>query len=121
MRGEAFSQSFLHHSRHFQTIVLPTVQLCDCPGLVFPNFANTRAELVCNGILSIDQLRDVIGKLVRYLVYCFSKVLFSSSLAPTTYVTQRIPRHVLEPTYGISIIKPSGEDVSVDSASPFLL
>ena len=34
--------------------------LCDCPGLVFPTFVNTKAEMVCNGILPIDQLRDPI-------------------------------------------------------------
>ena len=37
------------------------VILCDCPGLVFPNFASTKAELVCNGILPIDQLREWTG------------------------------------------------------------
>lgn len=32
--------------------------LCDCPGLVFPTFMSTSANLVINGILPIDQLRD---------------------------------------------------------------
>ena len=32
--------------------------LCDCPGLVFPSFVNSKAELVVNGILPIDQLQD---------------------------------------------------------------
>lgn len=33
-------------TKHFQTIHLsPEVILCDCPGLVFPNFATTKAEL----------------------------------------------------------------------------
>ena len=35
--------------------------LCDCPGLVYPNFAATKAEMVCNGILPIDQLKDPFG------------------------------------------------------------
>ena len=47
--------------RHFQTISLGGYTLCDCPGLVFPNFVCTKAEMICNGILPIDQLRDVIG------------------------------------------------------------
>ena len=32
--------------------------LCDCPGLVFPSFVDSKAELVVNGILGIDELRD---------------------------------------------------------------
>ena len=32
--------------------------LCDCPGLVFPNFVTNKAEMICNGILPIDQMRD---------------------------------------------------------------
>lgn len=34
------------------------IRLCDCPGLVFPSFVSSRAEMVLNGILPIDQLRD---------------------------------------------------------------
>ncbi|KAF5095742.1 hypothetical protein DV451_004548 [Geotrichum candidum] len=71
-------------TKHFQTIMLsPTVVLCDCPGLVFPNFATTDADLVCNGVLPIDQLREY--------------------TAPTALVTQRIPKYFLEAIYGISI------------------
>ncbi|KAI9826917.1 MAG: hypothetical protein M1832_005856 [Thelocarpon impressellum] len=71
-------------TKHFQTIHLsPDVILCDCPGLVFPNFATTKAELVCNGILPIDQLREFTG--------------------PAGLVTRRIPQPFLEALYGISI------------------
>jgi large subunit GTPase 1 len=35
--------------------------LCDCPGLVFPSFVSTKDELIVNGILSIDEMRDYIG------------------------------------------------------------
>ena len=35
--------------------------LCDCPGLVFPSFVSTKAEMVCSGILPIDQMRDYLG------------------------------------------------------------
>lgn len=46
-------------TKHFQTLNLTDdLQLCDCPGLVFPQFMNTRADLVCSGILPIDRLRD---------------------------------------------------------------
>ena len=69
----------------------PPICLVDCPGLVFPNFATTRAELVVNGILPIDQLRD--------------------SVAPCDLVASRIPRNVLEETYVIVLPPPfEGED-----------
>lgn len=34
------------------------LMLCDCPGLVFPTFVTSKAEMICSGILSIDQMRD---------------------------------------------------------------
>ena len=71
-------------TKHFQTIHLsPDVILCDCPGLVFPNFATTKAELVCNGILPIDQLREFTG--------------------PAGLVAQRIPQSFFEALYGVKI------------------
>ncbi|GAA5925872.1 hypothetical protein JCM3775_005140 [Rhodotorula graminis] len=71
-------------TKHFQTIRLSQdVLLCDCPGLVFPQFASTKAELVCNGVLPIDQLREFTG--------------------PVELVTRRIPQQVLEGTYGLRI------------------
>ncbi|KIW97257.1 uncharacterized protein Z519_02649 [Cladophialophora bantiana CBS 173.52] len=71
-------------TKHFQTIHLSDrVILCDCPGLVFPNFATTKAELVCNGVLPIDQLREYTG--------------------PAGLVAQRIPQAFLENVYGMKI------------------
>ncbi|PVG02375.1 putative LSG1-large-subunit GTPase [Serendipita vermifera] len=71
-------------TKHFQTIRLsPTLMLCDCPGLVFPQFATTKAELVCDGVLPIDQMREYRG--------------------PVGLVTKRISRAVLEATYGLTI------------------
>ena len=71
-------------TKHFQTIHLsPEVILCDCPGLVFPNFATTKAELVCNGILPIDQLREFTG--------------------PAGLVAQRIPQSFFEAMYGVKV------------------
>ena len=57
--------------------------LCDCPGLVFPNFATTKAELVCNGILPIDQLREFTG--------------------PAGLVAKRIPQTFFEALYGVKV------------------
>jgi large subunit GTPase 1 len=71
-------------TKHFQTIHLSDrVILCDCPGLVFPNFATTKADLVCNGVLPIDQMREYTG--------------------PVGLVTHRIPQPFLEAIYGIRI------------------
>ncbi|XP_067398925.1 large subunit GTPase 1 homolog isoform X2 [Emydura macquarii macquarii] len=47
------------HTKHFQTLyVEPGLCLCDCPGLVMPSFISTKAEMICCGILPIDQMRD---------------------------------------------------------------
>ncbi|XP_042195112.1 large subunit GTPase 1 homolog [Callorhinchus milii] len=79
------------HTKHFQTLyVEPDLCLCDCPGLVMPSFVSTKAEMVCCGILPIDQMRD--------------------HVPPTSLVCQHIPRHVLEATYGINIIRPREDE-----------
>ncbi|KAJ3119071.1 hypothetical protein HK098_005759 [Nowakowskiella sp. JEL0407] len=72
-------------TKHFQTLHLDSnTILCDCPGLVFPSFATTKAEMVVNGILPIDQLRD--------------------HIASVNLVVDRIPKRVLEAVYGIVIL-----------------
>jgi large subunit GTPase 1 len=71
-------------TKHFQTLVLSDeVTLCDCPGLVFPQFANTQADMVVDGVLPIDQMREY--------------------SAPVDLVCRRVPREILEGTYGIRI------------------
>lgn len=46
-------------TKHFQTLIISDdIMLVDCPGLVFPTFMESQANLYCNGILPIDQLRD---------------------------------------------------------------
>ena len=46
-------------TKHFQTIVLnENVTLCDCPGLVFPTFMSSKSDLVLNGVIPVDNLRD---------------------------------------------------------------
>ncbi|KAI0119283.1 P-loop containing nucleoside triphosphate hydrolase protein [Daldinia grandis] len=90
-------------TKHFQTIHLSDkVILCDCPGLVFPNFATTKADLVCNGVLPIDQLREFTG--------------------PATLVAHRIPQPFLEAIYGIHIkTRPSEEGgTGIPTASELL-
>jgi len=48
-------------TKHFQTLQVPDVAamlLCDCPGLVFPSVAGSKAQMVCDGILPIDQMKE---------------------------------------------------------------
>ncbi|KAF8578414.1 hypothetical protein K439DRAFT_1621336 [Ramaria rubella] len=82
-------------TKHFQTIHLtPELVLCDCPGLVFPQFAVQKAELVCDGVLPVDQLRESHG--------------------PIALVTKRLGREVLEATYGLAIRR-RGEETGIES------
>ncbi|XP_031813245.1 large subunit GTPase 1 homolog [Sarcophilus harrisii] len=79
------------HTKHFQTLyVEPGLCLCDCPGLVMPSFISTKAQMICCGILPIDQMRD--------------------HVPPISLICQNIPRHVLEATYGIHIIRPREDE-----------
>ncbi|KZV93783.1 putative LSG1-large-subunit GTPase [Exidia glandulosa HHB12029] len=90
-------------TKHFQTIHLSDgMVLCDCPGLVFPQFATTKADLVCDGVLPIDQLREHTG--------------------PATLVTRRVPRDILEATYGLTLrVHAPEENVSDDVTAEDLL
>lgn len=64
-------------TRNFQTIFLEKdLLLCDCPGLVFPSIVSSRAEMVCNGVYPIDNLREY--------------------MEPIKFVADSIPRKVLE-------------------------
>ncbi|KAF8531891.1 P-loop containing nucleoside triphosphate hydrolase protein [Gautieria morchelliformis] len=82
-------------TKHFQTINLSSdLMLCDCPGLVFPQFAVQKAELVCDGVLPVDQLRESHG--------------------PVALVTNRIGRDVLEATYGLTIRR-RGEETGIEN------
>ncbi|XP_014243187.1 large subunit GTPase 1 homolog [Cimex lectularius] len=79
-------------TKHFQTLYLTkSVMLCDCPGLVFPSQVSTKAEMVLNGILPVDQMRD--------------------HVPPVCLLSSLVPRHVLENKYSVMIPKPlPGED-----------
>ena len=49
-------------TKHLQTVVLSdSLLLCDCPGLVFPVFMNTKADLLFNGVLPASNMRDYIS------------------------------------------------------------
>ncbi len=64
--------------------------LCDCPGLVFPSFASTRGELILNGILPVDQMRD--------------------HIEPINILVHQIPARLFEIEYGLMLPKPSIEE-----------
>lgn len=67
-----------------------------------PSFVFSKAEMILNGILPIDQMRD--------------------HIPPTNLLTSLIPRHVIEDRYGIMIPKPiEGEDPDRDPTAEELL
>lgn len=68
--------------------------LCDCPGLVFPNAASSRAEMVCNGVIPVDKIKDY--------------------LTPINLLCSRVPKIVLEKIYKIKI------EVDIPDATYFL-
>lgn len=85
-------------TKHFQTLFVDNeLLLCDCPGLVMPSFVFSKADMILNGILPIDQMRDHVP-------------------AVNTLCTL-IPRHVLENTYGIMI--PTLEDGEDPNRPPY--
>jgi len=89
-------------TKHFQTIYVdPSLMLCDCPGLVFPSFVTSKEELILNGILPVDQLRDY--------------------TPPVNLLCDRVARWQLESVYGIRIpLPPEGEEGRPPNAEEFL-
>jgi len=59
--------------------------LCDCPGLVFPQFVSSAAEMLLAGVLPVAQLRD--------------------HNPPMRLLCSRVPKAVLELTYGFKAPK----------------
>lgn len=76
-------------TKHFQTLnISEDLQLCDCPGLVMPQYAHSRADMVAAGVIPIDRLTDV--------------------RAPVGAIAQRISKKQLAAVYGIAFAKPKG-------------
>lgn len=49
-------------TKHMQTFRLAEdLVLCDCPGLVFPSSGVVFGEMVLNGVIHLDNLRDYIS------------------------------------------------------------
>ena len=72
-------------TKHFQTLDVPgrELTLCDCPGLVLPRAAVSKADMVAAGVVPIDRLTDM--------------------RSPATVVAARVPRADLEAIYGVSL------------------
>ena len=71
-------------TKHFQTLnVSDSLMLCDCPGLVFPSFMASTGEMLCSGILPINQMRDYAD--------------------PSSVIASRVPMHLLDAAYGMKI------------------
>jgi large subunit GTPase 1 len=71
-------------TKHFQTLIVnEKLMLCDCPGLVFPSFMSSRGEMLCSGILPINNMRDYIE--------------------PAQVIASRVPIHLLNAAYGMTI------------------
>jgi len=83
-------------TKHFQTLVLAEdITLCDCPGLVMPSICNSKAGMVLQGILPIDQLRDHVPVITLLLTF--------------------IPPHVLESKYGLVLPRENGVHAKLSS------
>lgn len=71
-------------TKHFQTLLIDeNITLCDCPGLVFPTFVSTKAEMLCAGLMRVAEMREFIG--------------------PVSLVVRRIPKKVLETVYNVDL------------------
>lgn len=74
-------------TKHFQTLIISEkLTLCDCPGLVFPSFSSSRYEMITCGVLPIDRM--------------------TQHRECVQVVANRVPRHVIEEIYNISLPKP---------------
>jgi len=84
-------------TKHLQTLfIAKDIILCDCPGLVFPSANTTKDDMVCDGVLPIDQMREYRG--------------------PIALLCQRIPPHVFELLYGL--VLPKKRKQNNDEAPP---
>lgn len=81
-------------TKHFQTLLLPdrpAMMLCDCPGLVFPSFVSSTADMIAAGVYPIAQMRD--------------------HWPVVSLICKRVPRDVLNAHYGIHLPVPSDADL----------
>ena len=84
-------------TKHLQTLLVrPGLELCDCPGLVFPALVtHGAAELLCAGVVPIARMRD--------------------PTAPASLVAQRTPRALFDALYGTHLSS-SSEPLTANEA-----
>lgn len=71
-------------TKNLQTIILsPNITLCDCPGLIFPSLVNSKAEMICNGVISIDAVMEYVE--------------------PINYILQTVPNLILKYLYKLPL------------------
>ena len=90
-------------TKHFQTLIIPdypNITLCDCPGLVFPSFVSSSADLVLAGVYPLPQVRDF--------------------WPAVELICRRIPRDILEAHFGIQLPRPTALDVAQKGGSVLL-
>lgn len=81
-------------TKHFQTLLLPDrsdMMLCDCPGLVFPSFVSSTADMIAAGVYPIAQMRD--------------------HWPVVSLICKRVPRDLLNAHYGIRLPQPSNHEL----------
>ena len=85
-------------TKHFQTLnVADDLTLCDCPGLVMPSFLASRAELVCNGVMPIDQMRE-----------------YNNYVQPVALMVRRVGAEQLKEQYSLVFPHWTGDDEADD-------
>ena len=72
-------------TKHYQTLFLPgepslnifekNICLIDCPGLIFPSFTSSKADMLVNGIYPIDNLSDIYNPIQIIINRIPSKIL----------------------------------------------
>lgn len=62
-------------TKNLQTIIFsPLVTLCDCPGLIFPSLVSSKAEMICNGVISVESVMEYVEP-VNYILQCVPNLL----------------------------------------------
>lgn len=76
-------------TKNLQTILFsPTLTLCDCPGLIFPSVVSSKAEMICNGVISIETSIEYIDP-INYILQTVPPLLLKYLYKlPLTYDTQ---------------------------------
>jgi len=90
-------------TKHFQTLNVPdhsNITLCDCPGLVFPSFVSSSADLILAGVYPLSQVRDF--------------------WLAVELICRRIPRNILEAHFGIELPRPTSLDIAQKGGSVIL-